>query len=211
MNIIWYGEACFKIETKFKNAEVGIVTYPFAPQATGLKLPRTLTADIVLQEGEKLAHPVETRDGKLPKIISGPGEYEVQGVFVRAIPLKSGQGTTHIFWIETEDVVLVVTGPLAEIPDETALQQIEDIDVLFVPMGGGGVLDADKAEKLISELEPRIVIPMMYAAEGLKLKRVNIESAIKVLGNKPEKTAKLKLTRKDLPADETKLFVLDKT
>ncbi|MBI4135194.1 MBL fold metallo-hydrolase [Candidatus Uhrbacteria bacterium] len=211
MNITWYGEACFKIETKYQNEEVTIVTYPFDADSSGLKLPRVLTADIVLQDGEKLAHPCETKDGKLPRTIGSPGEYEIRGVFVRAIPLKKEGGTGHLFWIETEDVVLVHTGLLSEVPDEAALQQIEDIDALFVPVGGSGVLDGEKAEKLVSELEPRVVIPMLFATPGLKMKRASIESAIKELGSKAETVPKLKLTRKDLPADETKLIVLGRS
>lgn len=211
MNISWFGQGCFKIEVKSGNEEVTILTYPFDPAEAGLKLPRTLTADIVLQSGETLPHPVETREGKRPFVIGGPGEYEVKGVAVYAIPLARRSGSAqHLFWIEAEHIGLVHVGNLEHVPTDAELQEIEDLDVLFVPVGGGGLLDGKKAAELVAELEPRVIIPMMYKVEGLKVKFDGVEPFLKAVGAKSETTAKLKLTRKDLPAEDMKVVVLEK-
>lgn len=217
MTITWLGQGCFRIEVKSGNEEVTILTYPFDPDKVGLKLPRTLTADIVLTSGETLPHPIETREGKRPTVIGGPGEYEVKGVVVYAIPLarhpKAALGTgnaEHLFRVEAEHIALVHVGALDHVPDEAELQAIEGLDVLFVPVGGGGVLDAKKAAELTSALEPRLVIPMMYRVEGLKLKVEGPEPFLKAVGTKSETTSKLKLTRKDLPTDDMKVVVLEK-
>lgn len=200
------------MEAKSGNDDVIILTYPFDPEKTGLKLPRTLTADIVLQSGDTLTHPVETREGKRPTVIGGPGEYEVKGVVIYAIPLARHNGAAeHLFWIETEHLGLVHTGALEHVPTEAELQEIEGLDVLFVPVGGQGVLDVKKASALISKLEPRLVIPMMYRVEGLKLKVDGVEPFLKAVGIKAETTAKLKLTRKELPTAERGVVVLEKS
>ncbi len=212
MQITWLGQSCFKIEAKSGDEEVTIVTYPFDTEKTGLKLPRALTADIVLQQGPTLAHPVETRDGKRPFIISGPGEYEAKGVFVYAIPMLPEAGTSaHLFRIEAENIVLVHPGPLLKTPSETELQALENLDILFVPVGGHDTLDAKAGNSLVSELEPRLVIPMQFKVEGLKTKADDVTPFLKMVGAKSETMPKLKIARKDLPADETRVVVLEKS
>jgi len=211
MHITWLGQSCFKIDIKHGNDEVTVITYPFDSRITGLKLPRTLTADIVLQSGGKLAHPVETKEGQPPRIVEGPGEYEIKGIFIYAIPIARLDGSAaHLFWMEAEHIILVHPGALDHVPSETELQKIEGLDVLFAPVGGDGVLDGKKAAELAFELEPRIVIPMQYKIPGLLLKIDGIEPFLKAVGAKSETIPKFKLTRKDLPADEMKVVVLEK-
>jgi len=175
-------------------------------------LPRTITADIVLKNGEDVKYPILTKDGGKPFTIASPGEYEVKGIFIYAIPLpKHGDKSEHIFWIEAEEVVLVHPGPLDHLPGEAELQKIEGLDVLFTPVGGDGVLDDKKAAELASELEPRIVIPMLYKLPDLKGKSASAEPFLKAVGRKSEPLPKLKMTRKDLPSDEMRVVVLEKT
>lgn len=211
--ITWLGQSCFRIEAKSQNEEITIIVNPFDPEKTGLKLPRTLTADLVLQGDSGVKYPVETKDGKKPFLINGPGEYEIKGIFVYAIPFTPKNGGTYeyIFRIEAEDVILVHAGNLDRVPTETELQEIEGLDVLFVPVGGTDTLDGKKAAELISELEPRIAIPMRYKIPGLTIKEEGVESFIKAVGSKSEGLPKLKLSRKDLPVDEMRVVVLEKS
>lgn len=210
MTITWLGQGCFKIEVKSGGENVVIITDPFDPVKTGLKLPRTLTADIVLKTNLGGKYPVETREGKKPFTIEGPGEYEVKGVFVYAIPLKHNGATEYILRLEAEGMVLVHVGGLNHVPEEAELQAIEGLDVLFVPVGGQEVLDGKKAAELTSELEPRVVIPMLYKIPGLSLKADGVEPFLKTVGAKAETVPHLKLTRKDLPAEEMRIVVLEK-
>ncbi len=211
MQITWFGQGCFKIEVKSGNDEVVIITEPFDAEKTGLKLPRTLTADLVVQSGEKLLHPVETKDGKRPFVITAPGEYEVKGVFVYAIPIPGEAGAgEHLFRIEAENMTVVHAGGLRHVPSEAELEKIEGLDILLAPVGGGESLDGKKSAELTLELEPRIVIPMMYNVTGLKLKADAVEPFLKAVGAKSETMPKLKIARKDLPVDDMKVVVLEK-
>lgn len=212
MNITWYGQGCFKIEAKSDREEVVILTYPFDPKNSGLKLPRTLSADIVLQNGETLAYPVEGREGRPPLVVGGPGEYEVKGVAIYAIPVALSGGVPNLFfWIEAEHISLVHVGPLNEVPSEAALQEIEDLDVLFLPVGGQEALNAKDATRLIAELEPRVAVPMWYKIPGSLVKGDGVEPFLKAIGAKPEPRLKWKLARKDLPADELEVVVFEKS
>ena len=210
MYISWYGEGCFKIDLKSENEEITILTEPFDLSKTGLKVPRSWTADIVVQRADALAHSIKTRAGQQPFFISGAGEYEVKGVVIYAIPLTGQAGEREIISrIEAERIILVYGSFLTHVPDETELQKIEGLDVLIVPVGGHGTLDTKSAAALVSKLQPRIVIPMMYNIPGLQVARDSVDQFIKLLGATVERPAKFKLTRKDLPADEMKIIVLE--
>ncbi|OGL64408.1 hypothetical protein A2753_02975 [Candidatus Uhrbacteria bacterium RIFCSPHIGHO2_01_FULL_47_11] len=211
MIITWLGQSCFKIDIKSQNEEVTIITDPFDPAVVGLKLPRTLTADIVLKSDPEVKYPIEGREGKKPFVIETPGEYEVRGVFVYAIPFSNQNSPPEfVFWIEAEGIEILHTGSLTRVLSETELQAIEGVDLLMVPVGGGTALDAKKAAELASELEARVVMPMLYKVEGLKLKAEGVEPFLKIVGAKSEQMPKFKVTRKDLPADEMKVVVLEK-
>jgi L-ascorbate metabolism protein UlaG (beta-lactamase superfamily) len=88
---------------------------------------------------------------------------------------------------------------------------LEDVDVLLVPVGEGSVLTGKQAVEAVTQLSPRIVVPMHYALPGLKTKYDPVEKFLKEMGaGKPEHTSKLKIMKKDLPAEETRVIIIDK-
>ena len=90
------------------------------------------------------------------------------------------------------------------------LEQLRDADVLMLPVGGVFTIDAKDASNIISEIEPRVVIPMHYKLPGLKLNIDGVEKFIKEESIKPEEVeGKLKITKKDLPSEETRLIVFN--
>lgn len=212
MNISWLGESCFRIEVRSQNEDITIIIDPFDPQKTGLKLPKSMAADILLQTAASADYPVQGKDDKKLFVINTPGEYEIKGIFIYTIPLTQHNGKAeYMFWIEAEDMVLAHTGKLDHVPTEAELQEIEGIDILCVPVGGNDALDAKKANQLISELQPRLVIPMLYKLPELKEKRDDVNTFLKLVGTKSEHLPKLKLNRKNLPIDEMQVVVLEKS
>jgi len=93
-------------------------------------------------------------------VIEEPGEYEINGVYVQGIPAL---GEVIIYLIETEDMKICHLGDFGqkELSPEQ-LDQLGDIDILMVPIGGVGTIDAKGASKIISQIEPKLVIPMRY-------------------------------------------------
>jgi L-ascorbate metabolism protein UlaG (beta-lactamase superfamily) len=83
------------------------------------------------------------------------------------------------------------------------------VNVVLVPVGGGGGLNAAKAAEVISLIEPNLVIPMHYSTPASKLSLDSLNKFIKEMGlTKPSTQASLKVTRSALP-NETHVVVLD--
>lgn len=146
---------------------------------------------------------------KAPFVVAGPGEYEIAGVYVRGIASAGPNGKINtIYTIMLEGMSICHLGGLssASLP-AGAVEAIGEVDVLFVPVWGGEVLGASDADKVISALEPKIVIPL-YASptsekDALKLflKEVGEE------GGTPQE--KLTLKKKDLEGKEGEVVVLE--
>jgi L-ascorbate metabolism protein UlaG (beta-lactamase superfamily) len=213
MNIQWHGLSCFEINTKTINGEVILLVNPF-DNTTGLRFPRTLNADLVAVSQETSdCNNLEAVQGK-PFVISMPGEYEVKGIFVYAIhaPLAEKGGRDHrIFRFEIEGVHLAHLGALNRSLNNEELEALNNVDVLMIPVGGGRVLSAKLANEVIEQLEPRMVIPMTFAADGLKESLGSVESFCKTIGVTPKEAVnKLKITKRDLPEEDMQVVTLER-
>jgi L-ascorbate metabolism protein UlaG (beta-lactamase superfamily) len=88
---------------------------------------------------------------------------------------------------------------------------LDGVDVLLLPVGGGEVMDAKAANEAISEIEPRVVVPLYYDIPGIKAKLASVNVFCKELGVcTREDVNKLKLTKKDLPAEDMLVMVLER-
>lgn len=200
MNISWYGQTCFKITyQRGKNSAADILIDPFGKE-TGLKPPKKET-DILISKN---------RDSQSKAfLIEGPGEYDVYGAYIRGFSI--GGNENIVYTIEAEDVKICHLGKFlnGEISSEQ-LEEIGDIDILLVPIGGIDVLDSKSAVKIMSQIEPRITIPMNYKLPGLKTKHEGVDVFLKALGIKSlPAMPKLSIKKKDIPQEEAKIIVLE--
>jgi L-ascorbate metabolism protein UlaG (beta-lactamase superfamily) len=211
MVITHHGGQCFKVT-------FGDLTLVFDPVNKGATLPPVrFGADIALVSRD---HPdmngvsEVTYGEKVPFAVTGPGEYERQGIFIQGFLSRSQYGLTKgqseavntIYSVELEDMTLVHLGALsdAELSKE-AREDIDEIDVLFVPVGGDGVLSPDDAHKLVVSLEPNIIIPMHWSGQG---QPKSLEAYLKKSGDGSEKINKLTLKKKDLVGRDGSILVL---
>ena len=141
-------------------------------------------------------------------IIKGPGEYEVQGVFIKGLPSKSSYGGDEmintIYTVNLENMNICFLGALGDssLKSDT-VESLEGIDILFVPVGGEGVLSPAEAYKLAVSLEPSLVIPINYDDASLKsfLKEASAQGTHAV--------EKLTIKKKDLEGKESEVVVLE--
>ncbi len=210
MLITWLGQACFKIEGK----ETTIVIDPY--EDIGLKLSK-LTAQLLLITHDHHDHANRKAVSGDPFVIAGPGEYEIRNVFVYGIAgyhdtsQGAERGMITMYTIEYEGMTLAHLGDLgtAELTPEQ-MEKLEDVDILMIPIGGEYTIDAKGAAKIISHIEPRIVIPMHYYIPGLKTgKKLDDEQKFRrEMGAKTEVMDKLRMTSKDIPQEETRIIFL---
>ncbi len=151
---------------------------------------------------------------KKPLVISGPGEYETKGVFIKGFASPSHYSIAGekeiintVYLISFDSMNMLFLGALdtVDIPKEIT-EAIEDVDILFVPIGGEGVLDASGAHKLAVNLEPKLIIPMHYGMVG---KSNALKAFLKEEGDEDAKTEeKLTLKKKDLEGKEGEIVIL---
>ncbi len=206
MNINWYGQTCFRVNTQVeKGKTVDLLIDPFFDKGTGVRGPK-LSADIILSTNRGQKIPA----GKYFSILS-PGEYDVKGVYIVGVRAeKEGKGKTTLFTIETESIRVCHLGTLDQELSSDQIETIGEVDILLLPVGGGDSLDVKKAVKVMSQIEPRIIVPMYYKIPKVKAKLDKIDGFLKEVGVKsPEALSKLNIKNKDLPKeDEAKIIVL---
>jgi len=196
MDIIWHGHSCFTIKGK----DATIVTDPFTD--LGTKLPK-LKADIVSVSGEGEVAEVEGA-----KVLNWPGEFEVSNVAIEAIcPLGEN---LSIFIFALDGIKICHLSNLSHELNEELIDKIGEVDVLMIPVGGSEVLDGKTAQKVVEAIEPRVVIPMLYAATDTKLNIGGAAEFLKAMGKtQTEPLEKYSLgSRSSLPEDRMEFVLL---
>ena len=218
MEIIWFGQACFRL--KGKNGTV--IIDPYDPQMVGLKLPRELLADVVLSTHSHADHNntsiVEGTSSRPIMTFTEPGEYEISGVVITGISSfhddssGSERGANTIFHLMIDGLNILHLGDFGQSKlTEEQLSQIGQTDILLIPVGGKFTVNGKTASEIVAQLEPKIIIPMHYAVEGLKFELDPVENFLKEMGVEGiTPVPKLSITRDKLP-EEPQVIVLSKT
>lgn len=210
MTINWYGQACFRLESK----DVKLLIDPFSKEL-GLRVPR-MNDTIYLVTHDHYDHNNIGGVDKKSFVVTGPGEYEKAGVQIVGVQsfhdneegIKRGYNTIYVVTIDGIRVCHMGDIGQTQLTDEQ-LSTIGDIDILMIPVGGIYTVDGKQATKLVSQLQPKIVIPMHYKIKGLKEKLDDEKVFVKEIGMKPETVDTFKITKKNLPSEETQLIVFN--
>ncbi|MFZ2205300.1 MAG: MBL fold metallo-hydrolase [Minisyncoccia bacterium] len=148
-----------------------------------------------------------SRGDREPFAVTGPGDYEVKEIFIKGVmsdTVLAGKNYINtIYQLSVDNINIAFLGALSnpEISKE-AREAVGEPDILFVPVGGHGLLDAKDSAKLALSFEPKMIIPMDYDDASLKafLKEIGDEKA--------EAIDKLTIKRKDLEGKEGEVVVL---
>lgn len=214
MQIYWHGYSTVRIEAKSVDKDATILTDPFANEAS-LRMPRTVEADILLlSHQDRKRFSMENIQGA-PFTISDPGEYEIKDVFIQGIQdrsVESGEKVRPLIYrIAAEGINIAFLGQLKRKLTDYEVEELDDIDILLLPVGGGDVMDSKLASDTISTIEPRIVVPLHYDLPGIKTKLANVDAFCKALGVcKRQDANKLKVSKKDLPTEDMVVTVLER-
>ena len=209
MEISWLGHSCFRI----KGRQVTVITDPYPPDL-GYSLGK-LTAQIVTVSHQHPSHSYVQAIGGGPKLVTGPGEYEINGVLITGIAtfhdMERGQkkGKNTVYLIELDEVSVCHLGDLGHVLTAEQVEEVGNVDVLLLPVGGVSTINAPLAAEVVRQLEPKAVVPMHYRTEASSrelepVDRFLKEIGVKEIGSQP----KLTLTHSSLPAS-TQVFVLN--
>lgn len=207
MEIHWLGHSCFQLQGR----GVTLIADPFSPQTTSatgaLSSLGKVAASIVTISHDHPGHNYAVGVEGNPRIVRGPGEYEVSDVLITGIASyhdnERGKqlGRNTIYIIHMDDIVICHLGDLGHRLQEEQLEEAADADVLLVPISGQHTINAAQAAEVISQVEPRIVIPMHYhpTTDGGPdpLDKFSREMGLETL----RRQSKLTLSRTMLPAE----------
>jgi len=213
MEITWHGHSCFRISER---GMASVVTDPYDPIIVGID-PGKLRAEIVTISCDKPAHNfVKAIKGSAFEI-TGPGEYEIGGVFVTGVRINGSKRKNDaddlrntVYVIDYNGLKVAHLGELNNVPSQTEVEGLGEVNVVLVPIGGNTSLNAAKAAEVISLLEPSIVIPMHYAIKSEKTDLEPLPKFLKEMGlTEVETEESIKLTNVNVLPEETRVMVLD--
>ncbi|MBU6447302.1 MBL fold metallo-hydrolase [Patescibacteria group bacterium] len=205
MQIQYFGLSSFKLTGK----DTSSIIDPFSKES-GLTPPRGSADLVILSEKDSPLFSYTQSISGQPFMVDGPGEYDVKGHTITGVPVKDGDRVITIYLIEIEGVKILNLAHLKKLAlTEDQLDDIGEVDIMIVPIGGKDVMDFDEASKAVNRMEPKIVIPSCYKISGLALEFAPEDKFIKEMGGKVEKIDKLSIKKKDLEEEGTKLVILE--
>ena len=205
--ITWLGLDCFRI----KSREVTVITDPFDKSA-GLGTLNQKAEIVTVSHEYPGSNKLSGIKGD-PFVVTGPGEYEVGGVFVtgvRSYTEKAAEDKerikNNIFVMLMHDVIVCHLGALGHTLNAQQIEAIGDADVLLVPVGGE--LSTSKAAEVIGQVGPRIVVPMHFST-GKGAEADTLDKFMKELGLKEWKTQEKLVVRATESEEPMQVVVLE--
>jgi L-ascorbate metabolism protein UlaG (beta-lactamase superfamily) len=201
--IRWHGHACFEIADE---DGLTVVTDPHDGKAIGIKCP-VVSADIVLMSHDHFDHNCVRVVGGDKEIVTGSGDMSTKGLSIKGVHSYHDEakgkkrGESIMFKFELDGIKLCHLGDLGEQLDQTQVDELGEIDILFIPVGGTFTVDADGAWDVINTLNPKVIIPMHFRVGGLSLSIAPVDGFLAKAS--PDQIFKvgneIELTKDDLP------------
>lgn len=215
MEITYLGHSSFKLKGK----TASVVIDPFDSKMVGFKFP-SVDADIVtISHNHDDHNKADLVQGEF-KLITGPGEYEIKGISILGFPSfhddKEGslRGKNTIYVFEIDDFRICHLGDLGQKLKEEIIENLGDIDILMIPVGGEFTIGSSLASQIVRDIDPSIVIPMHYKAEGINLSNFSqlepLENFLREVGLTVERLPKLTVKKEDIQEETKKVIVLEK-
>jgi len=200
MEITWLGHSCFSI----KGSHATVITDPYSPEL-GYSLGKP-TAHIVTVSHQHPGHCYVQGVGGEPRLVAGPGEYEIRGVLIIGIATfhdKVGgkeRGKNTVYLTEVDEISVCHLGDLGHVLTAAQVEELGNVDVLLLPVGGVSTITAPMAAEVVRQLEPKVVVPMHYKTPALNKELEPVDRFLKEMGiEQLTPQPKLSLTRSSLP------------
>ncbi len=207
MEVYWLGHGCFRL----RGREATVLMDP-CPPTTGYKIGKVNTDIVTISRDHPESSHRAAAAGDAP-FLDGPGEYEISGVLITAVDTDradrdDGHSRNLAFVVDIDEIKVCHLGDIQRVPSGDEVQALAGIDSLLVPVGGGRFIDAEKAAEIVSLLEQKIVIPMLYKTDASKADLEASDRFVKEMGTEakaPEQ--RLNISKSGLPADTTLILL----
>lgn len=210
MIITYLGHEFFKIQL----GDLTIATNPPSKESTHKSAK--FGADIVLEtvSHEDMSGGADLTYGeRAPFIVSGPGEYETRSIFIKGVAgasrydldAKDENLINTIYSLTVDNINILFLGAQStELPAQLS-SVIDEVDVLFVPIGDEGVFSPKEAYKIAMNLEAKVIIPMHFSS----VKDDVVKQFVKEAGGESTTVDKLTIKRKDIEGKQGDIIILE--
>lgn len=201
MEINWLGHSCIKIQSR----GITLITDPY-PASIGISMGKP-NANIVTVSNEDTNHSFVNGISGNPKVLSGPGEYEIENYYISGLgtdryEFEGDRRINTVFSYRVEGLTLCHLGDIGKPLLPRDLERLRQSDILFVPVGGGCVAETSQIAQMARTISPRIVIPLHYQTDKIKVELSPLEDFLKAFEvNDPTPQNKLTTTATNLPRD----------
>jgi L-ascorbate metabolism protein UlaG (beta-lactamase superfamily) len=203
VEITWFGRNAFRL----RGREGVIVTDP-CPRESGYNLGKPAADIVTVSRRDDPGYSAVSAVAGNPIVLDAPGEYEVGGVLVSGTANLRADGTRNvIFTIDLDGMRVVHLGLPTSPPPAAELQELGDVDVLLVPVGGLNSLSSAAAADIVTTVEPKVVLPMNYRTNLESLELEPVDRFVKETGAKAEPQPRLQVTRSQLPGQTTVMLL----
>ncbi|MFC1925946.1 MBL fold metallo-hydrolase [Chloroflexota bacterium] len=211
MKIKWLGHASFLITS---DKGLKIITDPYSVGG-GISYKKIEeSADIVTVSHKHGDHDnVASVKGK-PAVVDVLGKKSVKGIEFLGIPSYHDdaggkqRGKNTIYRFTVDGIKICHMGDLGQQLDASQINEIGEVDVLLLPIGGHFTVDARGANKISNKLKPKVVIPMHYKTAKCEYPIAGIDEFIEVrIIVSQLDTAEVELEKDRLPG-ETQTVIL---
>jgi L-ascorbate metabolism protein UlaG (beta-lactamase superfamily) len=200
VEITWLGHSCFRI----RGNQAIIITDPFPPNI-GYSLGKQ-TVDIVSISHSHPNHSYNEGITGEYRLVKGPGEYEIAGVLILGLATHhdavkgQSKGKNTIYLFEIDGVTICHLGDIGHVLGDDEIEEMGNVDVLMVPVGGVSTINASMAAETVRKVEPKIVLPMHYKTPKTNRELDPVDNFLKEMGQTSvEPRPKLNVTKNNLP------------
>ncbi len=169
MKIKWLGHSCFLITNK---RGINILTDPF-DDTLGYKMTKE-KINIITISHEHYDHNNTMGIKGKPVVLKGTVNRDTHKMIFKGISsyhdsvYGKNRGNNTIFFFFLDEMVLCHLGDLGHVLENRQLEEINQVDILFIPVGGYYTLNHIQADQVIEQLKPKIVLPMHYKTDAIK-------------------------------------------
>jgi L-ascorbate metabolism protein UlaG (beta-lactamase superfamily) len=223
MDITYLGHASFLL----RGNSGKVVTDPYDGDTMKHVFPKT-EADIVTishahgdhnSAGAVVSYDPNTSNPN-PLVLTMPGEYEKKGIRIQGFATfhdknqGADRGKNVVYKITIDDVDILHCGDLGHMLKSDVVDEIGNVDVLLIPVGGFYTIGPDEAVDVVSKLEPSVVIPMHYKATSFNPEIMDnlapVENFLDKIGSEVTKPGKkFSIKKSDITEEELRVVVLE--